>query len=68
METLKSSAHKTVRLLQASVPLVLDPASTPFVTASVEEIRLAQRLRERIEGRYLNRPTPPVSLWSVGAD
>ena len=50
---------------QASAPLFLDSAFTPFVTASLEEIRHAQRLRERIENRYLNRPTPAVSFWSI---
>jgi hypothetical protein len=45
-----------------------DPAFTPFVTASADEIRYAQQLRTQIEQRYLNRPTPPVSFWSVGAD
>jgi len=68
METLKSRSHERVYLLEASAPPVIDPAFTPFVTASVEEILHAQRLRERIEERYLNRPTPPVTFWSVGAD
>jgi hypothetical protein len=68
METLKSSSRKMARLLPPSARPVFDPAFTPFVTASLEEIRHAQRLREGIEERYLNRPTPPVSLWSVGAD
>lgn len=45
-----------------------DPAFTPFVTASVEEIRYAQRLREWLKERYPNRPSPPISYWSVGAD
>jgi hypothetical protein len=45
-----------------------DPAFTPFVTASVEEIRYAQRLREWLKQRYPNRPSPPISYWSVGAD
>src|SRR6266498_3509515 len=66
MKTLKSSSRNTVCLLQVSAPIVVDPAFTPFVTASIEEIRHAQRLRERIEERYLNRPNPPVSFWSVG--
>ena len=68
MKTLKSRLLETVPLMQASALPVLDPAFTPFVTASIEEIRHAQRLRERIEERYLNRPTPPVTFWSVGAD
>jgi hypothetical protein len=71
METLKSSSRETARLLPNAPPSarpVFDPAFTPFVTASLEEIRHAQRLREGIEERYLNRPTPPVSFWSVGAD
>jgi len=45
-----------------------DPAFTPFVAASVDEIRYAQRLRERLKERYPNRPSPPVTYWSVGAD
>jgi hypothetical protein len=68
MKTLKSRLLETVHLLQAGAAPVPDPAFTPFVTASIEEIRHAQRLRERIEERYLNRPTPPVTFWSVGAD
>jgi hypothetical protein len=63
METHKSSARKTARRLP-----VLNPTLTPFITASLEEIRHAQRLREGIEERYLNRPAPEVSFWSVGAD
>jgi hypothetical protein len=45
-----------------------DPALTPFVSASSDEIRYAQRLRERLRERYPNRPSPSVSFWSVGAD
>jgi hypothetical protein len=63
METHKSSSRKMARRLP-----VLDPTLTPFVAASLEEIRHAQRLREGIEERYLNRPAPEVSFWSVGAD
>jgi hypothetical protein len=63
METLKSSSRNTARRLP-----VLEPAFAPFVTASLEEICHAQRLRERIKERYLNRPAPEVSFWSVGAD
>ena len=63
METLKSSSRKTVRRLP-----VLYPAFTPFIAASLEEIRHAQRLREGIEERYLSRPARKVSFWSVGAD
>jgi len=68
MGTLKSTSRKTTPLLELIASAVPARASPPFVTASVEEIRLARRLRERIEERYLNRPTPSVSLWSVGAD
>jgi hypothetical protein len=68
METLKSRSHERAYLFQASAPPVLDPAFTPFVTASIEEILHAQRLRDRIEERYLNRPVAPVTPWSVGAD
>jgi len=45
-----------------------DPALVPFVTASIAEIRRAQRLRERLKERFPNRPSRPVSYWSVGAD
>ena len=45
-----------------------DPAFTPFVTASIDEIRYAQRLRERLEERYPNRPARASVYWSVGAD
>lgn len=45
-----------------------DPAFTPFVTASIDEIRYAQRLRERLEERYLNRPSRSTVHWSVDAD
>jgi len=68
MKTLESRPRDTVRLLQASAPPALDSAFAPFVTASIEEILQAQSLREQMEKRYLNRPAPPVSLWSVGAD
>ena len=47
---------------------VVDPAFTPFVTASVDEIRYAESLRERLKERYPDRPSLPVSYWSVGAD
>jgi hypothetical protein len=68
MKTLKSTSRETAHPLQTSAPRVLDPAYTPFVAASVEEILHAQRLREQIEKRYLNRPAPRVSFWSSGAD
>jgi hypothetical protein len=45
-----------------------DPAFTPFAAASIEDIRRAQRLRERLRQRYPNRPSPRVAYWSVGAD
>jgi hypothetical protein len=68
MRTPKASSHKIVSLPQARAPLFLDSTFTPFVTASLEEIYHAQRLRERIKKRYLNWPTRAVSFWSVGAD
>ena len=46
-----------LRLLKASTTPSPDPAFTPFVTASSEEIRYAQELRRRIEERYLSRPS-----------
>jgi len=63
METLKSSSRKTTGQL-----LVRDPAFVPFVTASLEEIRHAERRRERIKERYLKRLAPEVSFRSVEAD
>ena len=63
METLKSSSRQTARELSAR-----DPAFVPFVTASLEEIRHAERLRERITERYLKPPAPEASVQSVEAD
>jgi hypothetical protein len=57
-----------VHALHRSASPVSDPAFTPFVSASVDEIRYAQRLRDRLRERYPNRPSLPVSYWSVGAD
>ena len=54
--------------LQRHAPASSDPAFTPFVTASVDEMRYAQLLRDRLKERYPNRPSLPVSYWSVGAD
>jgi hypothetical protein len=68
MEMLKPRSREMLRLLQASTTPSSDPAFTPFVAASIEEIRYAQQLRRRIEEQYLSRPAPPVSFWSVGAD
>jgi hypothetical protein len=45
-----------------------DPAFTPCVTASIEEIRQAQRLRERLRARYPDRPATHAAYWSVGVD
>jgi len=56
------------RYQHRSPALSNDPAFTPFVTATVDEIRHAQRLREQLEERYLSRPSPHVAYWSVGAD
>ena len=58
---MEASSHTRDRALE-------DSAFTPFVTASADEIRYAQQLRRLIEQRYLNRPPPQVSVWSVGAD
>jgi hypothetical protein len=44
-----------------------DSVLDTFVTASPDEIRYAQQLRERIEQRYLKQPSPPAPAWSVGA-
>ena len=45
-----------------------DPAFTPFVTASIEEVRYAERLRERLRERLLNRPSSRMAHWAVGVD
>jgi hypothetical protein len=45
-----------------------DPAFTPFVTASIEEVRYAERLRERLRERFLDRPSRHAAYWAVGAD
>jgi hypothetical protein len=45
-----------------------DSALASFVTASADEIRYARELREPIEQRYLNRPTPAPAAWTVGVD
>jgi hypothetical protein len=46
-----------------------DPALTPFVTATIEQIRYAQELRRRIERRYLeNPPDTADDYWCVAAD
>jgi hypothetical protein len=65
MKTLISRSRGTVH---AAAPATADPAFTPFVAASGEEVLFAQRLREQIEKVYLNRPAPRVTFWSVGAD
>jgi len=49
-------------------PLVEHLAPTPFVTASAEEIRRAQELREWLKQAYPNKPTREVPAWSVGVD
>ena len=45
-----------------------DFASVPFVAASVEELRYARELRERLRRMFPNRPAAPAPVWSVGAD
>jgi len=45
-----------------------DPAFTPFVAASNEEVRYAEQLRERLRRRFLDRPSARGSHWTVGAD
>ena len=67
MDTLNPGS-RMLRLLEASTTPSPDPAFTPFVTASSEDIRYAQQLRRRIEEKYLNRPNTPVCPWTVGAD
>ena len=57
-----------VQALHRNASAVSDLAFTPFVSASVDEIRYAQRLRDRLRERYPNRPSMPVSYWGIGAD
>jgi len=45
-----------------------DPAFTPFVAASNEEVRYAEQLRERLRRRLLNRSSTRGPHWTVGAD
>ena len=45
-----------------------DPAFTPFVAASAEELRYADRLRERLRERLLKHSSGPTIHWTVGAD
>ena len=45
-----------------------DPSLVVPVIASPQEILRAGELREQLKKRYLNRPSQPPSLWSVGID
>ena len=45
-----------------------DPAFTPFVTASIEEVRYAETLRERLRERFPDLPSRRAAYWAVGAD
>jgi hypothetical protein len=45
-----------------------DPAFTPFVTASIEEVRYAERLRKRLRERFPDLPSRHTAYWAVGAD
>jgi hypothetical protein len=45
-----------------------DRAPAQFVAASVEELRYARELRERLRRMFPNRPAAPAPVWSVGAD
>ena len=58
----------TERSMHRGAMASADPAFTPFVAASVDEIHYAQRLREQLKERYPNRPAARVPCWSVGAD
>lgn len=68
MKTGLFNASEKLHGLQRRVSAISDPAFTPFVTASVDDIRCAQQLRDRLKRRYPDRPSLPVSYWSVGAD
>jgi hypothetical protein len=45
-----------------------DPSLVVTVIASLEEVLLARELRQQLKKRYLDRPSQPCSLWSVGID
>jgi hypothetical protein len=60
------NTSERVHALHRNASAVSDPAFTPFVSASVDEIRYAQWLRDRLRERYPNRPSLLVSYWSVG--
>ncbi|HTR59748.1 MAG TPA: hypothetical protein VMM27_16340 [Casimicrobiaceae bacterium] len=45
-----------------------DREAVQFVAASVEELRYAHELRERLRRMFPNRPAAPAPIWSVGAD
>jgi hypothetical protein len=45
-----------------------DREPVQFVAASVEELRYARELRERLRRLFPNRPAAPAPVWSVGAD
>ncbi len=62
-----------VRKLRSMEPFDHTPQSEPrqprFTAASVEDIRLAEKLRQQIQQRYLtkaDRPSDPY--WCIGAD
>jgi len=67
MEMLRAQSP-ALRHLRAACSPSPDPALTPFVTASIEEIHYAQELLRRIEERYLGRPATPPPFRSGGAD
>jgi hypothetical protein len=67
-DRMKNDVFGRTHATHRSASAATDPAFTPFVTASVDEIRYAQRLREQLKERYPNRPSLAVSYWSVGAD
>jgi len=56
--------------MTASPRQLTDPLVDPEpATPSDESIRVAQRLRETIRHKLLNRPeAPPDPYWTVGAD
>jgi len=55
MDMLIPGSREMLRLLEASTTQSPDPAFTPFVTASIEDIRYAELLRRWIEEKYLGR-------------
>jgi hypothetical protein len=63
-----SAAHTEAMEIDVIDDAISDPALTPFVTATEEEIAYAEELLRRIEQRYLNLPIKPGAHSDASAD